>query len=321
MRTITVKPVLTDEQVKDLEGKYLDESYITHLCNEDTIVRKEDGQPLAVFVKNCIPGNIAEDAYHSLRKAVAKSNNRGQAAGPLPPDTKVGDKIDGMTVGKIVAGGNRFIPLKKDGTLSNSPKAKAVYSSIIGYSDRYARIPYCRTTEFTFKHFEKYKKALPYIQFISQKFKEYLPERWANQKKQWDETNDDFKIHNSVFTTVTVNKNFRTACHYDNGDLPEGFGNLTVLKTGDYKGGYTVLPKYGVAVDVNNCDLALFDVHELHGNTKIEADKPYERISVVCYFRKNMIKCGSAIEEEIIAKNRQEGEGINAVQDSNTNNS
>ena len=48
----------------------------------------------------------------------------------------MGDKIDGLTVGKIQ--GNRFYPLKKDGTLSNSPKARAVYSSIVGYADRYA---------------------------------------------------------------------------------------------------------------------------------------------------------------------------------------
>jgi len=321
MRTITVKPILDDKQIKDITGKFLDESYITHLCNEDTIVRKEDGQPLAVFIKNCIPGKLCEDAYYSLRKAVALSNNRGQAAGPIPPDVKVGDKIDGLTVGKI--DGNRFWPLKKDGTLSRSPKAKAVYSSIIGYADRYARIPYCRTTEFTYKHFEKYKKALPYIQFISDKFKEYLPERWANQKKQWDETHSDFKIHNSVFTTVTVNKNFRTAAHYDNGDLEEGFGNLTVLKTGNYKGGYTVIPKYGVAVDVGNCDLALFDVHELHGNTKIESNESYERISVVSYFRKKMIQCGSHEQELERLKNKQIfTEGTNhELQDSNTNNS
>ena len=302
MKTLTVKPKLTDQQIKELEGKFLDESYIDILLEEDTKVVDDNGRPIAVFIKNVIPHNLAENAYYALRKAVALSNNRGQASGPLPPELKIGDKIDGLTVGKIL--GNRYIPLKKDGTLSNSPKAKAVYSSIIGYADRYARIPYCRTTEFTYKHFQEYKKAVPYIQFISKMFKEHLPERWQNQKDEWDKTNDDFKIQNTVFSTVTVNKNFRTACHYDAGDLPEGFGNLAVLETGKYQGGYTVLPKYGIAVNVRNCDLALFDVHELHGNTAMTSDRPYERISIVCYFRKKMVECGSASDEYERIKNK-----------------
>jgi len=302
MKTLTVKPKLTDQQIKELEGKFLDESYIDILLEENTRVVDDNGRPIAVFIKNVIPHNLAENAYYALRKAVALSNNRGQASGPLPPELKIGDKIDGLTVGKIL--GNRYIPLKKDGTLSNSPKAKAVYSSIIGYADRYARIPYCRTTEFTYKHFQEYKKAVPYIQFISKMFKEHLPERWQNQKDEWDKTNDDFKIQNTVFSTVTVNKNFRTACHYDAGDLPEGFGNLAVLETGKYQGGYTVLPKYGIAVNVRNCDLALFDVHELHGNTAMTSDRPYERISIVCYFRKKMVECGSASDEYERIKNK-----------------
>jgi len=41
----------------------------------------------------------------------------------------------------------------------------------------------------------------------------------------------------------------------------------------------------------------LFDVHELHGNTEIKSKQPYERISVICYYREKMIDCGTAEEE------------------------
>jgi len=303
MHTITLKQKLSAEEIKSLEGEYIDESYIDHLLQKDTIVTNEEGKTICVLIKNCIPSNIAESAYYSLRKAIATTNNRGIASGKLPSDLKVGDKYQGDIVGRI-DNEYRYVPLKKDGTLSNSPKAKMVNSSIIGYADRYARIPYCRTTAFTYSHFNTYKKAVPYIQYISRLFKEYLPDRWQNQKYEWDKTSKDFKIHDTVFTTVTVNKNFRTACHYDKGDLPEGFGNLAVLETGKYEGGYTVIPKYGVAVDVRNCDLALFDVHELHGNTEMISDRPFERISIVCYFRKKMTNCGTALEELEIAKQR-----------------
>ena len=111
MNTIIANEILNDQQIKDLEGKYLDESYIKVVAEDNTIILKPDGNPLAVFLKNCIPANIAKEAYYSLRKAISKSNNRGMASGELPKDLKVGDKFDGMTVGKIT--GNRFIPLKK----------------------------------------------------------------------------------------------------------------------------------------------------------------------------------------------------------------
>ena len=294
MKEITVKQMISQSEVDNLEGKFLDHTHYDTIINEDTIVRKENGDPLMVFIKNCIPSNVAAQAYYALRKAVAPTSNRAIAAGTL--NAKVGDKIDGVVVGELLTG-NRFRALKKDGTLSNSPRGKQVDSGIIGYADRYARIPYCRTTAFTEKNLEEYKKALPYIQCISDLFKQYLPERWENQNRMHEMTSNDFKIANTVFTTITVNKNFRTAAHYDKGDLAEGFGNLAVLKTGDYEGAYTVIPKYRVGVDVRNCDLALFDVHELHGNTETFAKKPYERISIICYYRKKMIDCGTAEQE------------------------
>ena len=294
MKELIAKEYLSDNEIKNLEGTFLNDSHYDSIIREDTIVRKENGDPLIVFKKNCIPSNVAEQAYYSLRKAVSQTNNRAIAAGPL--NAKVGDKIDGNIVGKLL-GGNRYAPIKKDGSLSNSVMGKTVDSGIIGYAERYARIPYCRTTAFTEKHLEEYKKTLPYIQSISDLFKENLPERWQNQKDMWEQTSDDFKKSNTVFTTITVNKNFRTAAHYDKGDLAEGFGNLAVLKTGEYEGGYTIIPKYRIGVDVRNCDLALFDVHELHGNTETVSKKPYERISIICYYRKKMIDCGTAQQE------------------------
>tara|TARA_R100001126_G_scaffold46422_1_gene26314 strand:- start:55 stop:963 length:909 start_codon:yes stop_codon:yes gene_type:complete len=300
MKEITVKQMISQEEVDSLEGKFLDHTHYDTIINEDTIIRKENGDPLIVFIKNCIPSNQAKQAYYAFRKAVAPTNNRAIAAGPL--NVKVGDVIDGNVVGKLL-GGNRYAPVRKDGTLSNSVMGKTVDSGIIGYADRYARIPYCRTTAFTEKNLEDYKKTLPYIQSISDLFRQYLPERWEKQYEMHEQTSNDFKIANTVFTTITVNKNFRTAAHYDKGDLPEGFGNLAVLKTGEYEGAYTVIPKYRVGVDVRNCDLALFDVHELHGNTETFSKKPYERISIICYYRKKMIDCGSAEQELERVKN------------------
>ena len=54
MKTLKVSPILEDEQVKKLEGEFLEEKHIKVLLNEDTIVYNEKDEPLAVFKKNCM---------------------------------------------------------------------------------------------------------------------------------------------------------------------------------------------------------------------------------------------------------------------------
>ena len=302
MNIINVKTKLDKDGIKAITGKFIDESYIKYpLISENTSVYNEHGELVLVFLKNIVPFNFAKQAYPFLRKASTPSNNRGMASGDLS-GYKVGDKLDHLTIGKI--DGNRFYPLKKDGTLSNSPKSKLVLSGVIGYMDRYARIPYCRATELTRKYFDEYKKTLPYIRYISAMFEKYVPEKYNKQKEYWEKINKDFRIDKTAFTSITVNKNFRTSCHYDKGDYKDGFGNLSVLESGSYSGAYTVIPKYGIAVDVRNCDICFFDVHELHGNTELKTKGMAERISVVCYTREKMIKCGTAKEELQIALER-----------------
>ena len=306
MKVITVKVQKTQDELDEIKGTYLDESYIKHpIPTENTTYKNVDGEIIAVYLNKIIPYEICKKAFPFIRKAsLRESNNRGMASGQTD-EIRVGMKIDGLYVGKVLSGG-RFIPLKKDGTLSNSPKAIAVMSSVIGYMDRYARIPYCRMTEFSQRFFDEYKLTLPYIRYISKLYETFVPEKFKLQKAYWDKIHKDFKIDNTAFTTVTLNNNFRTACHTDKGDYKDGIGNIAVLEKGKYDGAYTVIPKYGIALNVRNTDVGFFDVHEIHGNTEIIKHGACERISVVCYVREKMIKCGSAKEELKLALSRNE---------------
>ena len=75
MRTIEADPVLSEEQIRQLHGKFIDESYLKYpVINNDTIVKNEKGETLLVFLKNVIPQNIAFEAYKSFRKATYLSN-------------------------------------------------------------------------------------------------------------------------------------------------------------------------------------------------------------------------------------------------------
>ena len=103
------------------------------------------------------------------------------------------------------------------------------------------------------------------------------------------------RIPGTVFSTITVNRNFRTALHQDAGDFKEGLSVLAVFTRGDVRGGDLCLPEYGVSVPMGHGDLLLFHAHLWHCNTPItgtheHAIKPTDpaRVSLVCYLREKM---------------------------------
>jgi len=290
-------PRLTDEQTRKLAGTLLDETDYNLLVTYDAdIYCAETGQCIAKFRKKVIPGNIAKDAFENLKGASTPTNNRPFSGGEFD------DK-----------GHTTHYRVKKDGTRSQTNQAlTSVNSGIIGYFDRNARFPYCRQTAFNEKQFSKFKKAYPIINFVDKAYAKLMPKHYALQRAEADKTNKDFVIKNTAFTTVTVNSNWQTALHTDAGDFEKGFGNLVALRSGRYTGGYFVVPKWGVAFDLQQCDLLLVDVHQFHGNTPInKIDEDAKRVSLVMYYRKNMISCGSAEEEMNIVKRRQKGTHLN----------
>jgi len=179
--------------------------------------------------------------------------------------------------------------------------ANSVNSGIAGWFDRYPRIPYGRATTYTRDNFDKFKLSFPFLQSLSKGFKDLLPGRFAAQMEAANKLDPSFLVPETPFTTITVNKTFRTACHYDAGDLNAGLSNLlTLSNTGNYSGCYLVAPEYRVAVNVRPGDLLLINNHEvMHGNTEIVChDEISERISLVCYFREKMLELGSREYED-----------------------
>jgi hypothetical protein len=328
VKLLLVKPILTKEEIKEKEGDYFDEHHYTKhnkVITNDTDVYglEEDGTKklLLKFRKNVIPQSVCSDAYTALEKhARHKNSNRGAAAGKLSLS-----KLPNH-VGEIIKQDKYRVFYKtKNGTVSRDNVSNIAQSNIAGYYDRPDRnnynkvneknktqkkeIPMCRTTQFTKKNVEKWKKSIPLIEHADRLFKHLIPDRHKIQFERATKT-PEFQINNTAYSTITINYNWRTAAHCDSGDLDEGFGNLIILEKAkskintdsgsgsgsgsgsdsgsSFKGGFLGFPRWGVCVDCRQGDFLAMDVHEYHSNTPIDGDG---RLSVVCYLRKKMIQC------------------------------
>jgi len=186
----------------------------------------------------------------------------------------------------------------RDNYISATNYAQSVMSGVAGYYSRYPRIPYGRATAFTEKHPESFAKSFPYLRKLNHCFSELLPNRWAAQRAAADKLDKRFLIDDTVFTTLTVNHNFRTACHRDAGDLDSGFSNLSALGKG-WDGAELILPEYRVAVKLEPGDLLLVANHTaIHGNAPLSGDNP-DRMTIVAYFREDMLECKSWEYEQL----------------------
>lgn len=105
-----------------------------------------------------------------------------------------------------------------------------------------------------------------------------------------------FQLFDTVFSTITVNRNFRTAMHTDRGDFRSGLGALIVVN-GKFKGCHLAIKRLRKAFELRVGDVLLFDTFLEHGNTPIHAwDEDCARVSLVCYFRTGLISWMYAME-------------------------
>lgn len=272
------KKIISDDDIKKLEGKFFDDKNII-IFKEDIDIYIEDGKLLLKFRKNKIDNKDCKILFNS--KGGAALSRRPSATEIKDGDTKY-KWIESRKTGKKLY------------VLTNQNK---VHSGIIGYYDSTSNFGHhhykdneikCRLTSYTSKHLDKFEECLPVFKKIDDIYKDLVPVFYNVQKNAISKINKDFVIKDTIFTTITINKNFQTALHCDVGDLKDGFGNLVVISDGEYTGGYTMFPQYGVGIDCRNGDFLAMDVHQWHCNSEMKGDGT--RISFVFYLREKMIK-------------------------------
>lgn len=276
IQKLVLKRVMSEEAAQSLKGKFLGIEYAHTVVDYDCDGYDTAGNLLFKFRKNVIPIDLLKAGVEGFKGSVQWTESRGLTSG----------------------GSSKRI--RKDGSTSNITVGKKVQSGAVGYLDPAAIIPYCRETAFTAKYFDKYQEGVPFVQYVDHLYRELVPEKWKIQKDYALGTNKSYVIADTSFTTVTVNRDFRTAAHLDSGDLPEGMGNLIAYREGDWSGAITMMPEFGVGFDLHNGDIVFFDVHRLHCNSdfvNFDSEKGDLRYSFVIYYRQYMLACPSPTNE------------------------
>ena len=276
METYVAQKLIHDEDMKNMEGKFINaEKFKIFTSSVD--IYDERGETIVKFRKNCFTPHEIHTLFQ-LHIAAKLGKTRPNASG-IPPEGKY----------KYIISKSSGKPLQVLTTKSRSGIV-GFYDSVSNFGRSHAPdlSEKCRQTAFNSQHFTQYKNCLPIFQKIDKIFKSLVPTRYKAQHQAILKINPQFRIPKTVFTTVTVNKNFRTATHKDGGDYKEGFGNLVVVSQGNYQGGYTLFPQFGFGIDCRNGDFLAMDVHQWHCNSEMKGTGT--RVSFVFYLREKMMK-------------------------------
>jgi Oxygenase domain of the 2OGFeDO superfamily len=284
------------EQMSALEGHRPTAEWFDYVSQAPVSERgiREDGTLLFVVLRGCLSAGALDQARRGLVGLRAAPLNRGSATGR---DGR------GRTLKAYPA------ILQPDGSYRRSRSNRIPFhvathlrvgdSGVIGALDPDDRFPYCRSSAASSgKHRDRLLALLPLAREVDQMFAYAVPDRWAQQNEMAKRTRPEWLVPGTCFTTITVNKNFQCGTHQDAGDYKPGFSNLVMIRSGEFTGGFLVLPQYRLAIELQNGDALYFDPHEWHGTSPFYGlPKRFERMTLVMYYRTNMVNCGSAREE------------------------
>jgi len=316
VKEMVVKAKMTNDEIKGREGTYFTEKEVDTILDHDVDLYRLDPETgekklLAKFRKHVFTPEEIRMGWEGFYETAATSRNRGAAAGPIDLEGKYWKKRNPTEVNKW---STRYV---QDGKVSKMRVNNLVMSSVLGFFEKtpFMGLP-CRLTSYTQRFFRQYSHGIPFIEAVNDKFKKLVPAAHAKQYAAASQK-PAYRIKNTAFSSVTLNRNFRTALHQDAGDFRDGFGNLSIIERGEYSGGFTLFPQYGVGFDIRTGDFLAMDVHEWHCNTEITesaaqakknkhlpdiykddattgtfgSNKPYTRISFVCYLREKLRMC------------------------------
>ena len=277
METIKRNKVLTDSDTAAMEGSTLRKkpSMVIKGGHPLGVFCADTGSCLLKYLPQVVPRKIWLPAYNALEDAATMSDNRGMASGELDDEEAMKLAIRQGGIGFHRVNKYRIQVVYEGNKVSSVNRSKPSMGGIVGFFGSGPRQPFCRVTAYAQKDFVRFKRSWPLVRAVNSVYQKEMPHNYEIQEAALAASKgQDFIITGTAFSTLTVNRNFQTACHYDRGDFKEGFGNLFVIRKGQYEGGITCFPQYDMGVDMQTGDVLLMDVHRLHGNTPIKPKEP-----------------------------------------------
>jgi hypothetical protein len=278
----------------------LDQRHFGLLLDETGTVGTPNG-PICTLLKNRIPKALCEAVMPILRRASQSvaGGNRADAAG-------AGRKLRRRANGSIsnISG----TPRLEDMSYEDYLRLEGAKDGLVGYMAHGQRggaeYP-CRMTSWSLKQ-------TPREFGLLNELAAFVGEAWSKSilhiqhsiqlGKAAEDTHSEYVMKTrrglTPFTTITVNKSWRTAAHIDKGDLKQGFGAMCCF--GDFDGCDLVFPRFKTAVRYREGDILLADVaNQVHGNTPLlkpdgtepKAGQKPERLVCVFYFIEAMEHC------------------------------
>ena len=295
-----------DTEIKELYAEFVNTDMINEIINETSKGYDEEGNLLFFFMKDILPNNKELEPIIDTASTFIISNGRAQASGKLDMTLPLWRKSLKNLVLEDHHKFNKYT-LNTAGVKKSNP----VYSNIIGYYDKQLipykkkipKIPACRLTQFSNRYFLRYKSLIPYFENISNIMSYCCKDEFKRQNEFIAKHRE--RIGKSCFSTITINKNFRTACHTDKGDFKNGIGTITTM--GEYTGGEFCLIDYKIGFNVKPNDILFVNVHKLHGNLPFEGT----RYSMVSYVREHIERCGLKFDYKIVVPSLGRSNEIN----------
>ncbi|KAG5509339.1 hypothetical protein JKF63_06649 [Porcisia hertigi] len=161
-------------------------------------------------------------------------------------------------------------------------------TGLVGYYDYLTNpTPHkCRETAFSRKNWGLFSQSEPLLKHLDKLYSQLAPTHHHLQRVAIPA---QYQLCGTVFSTITVNRNFRTAVHTDKGDFRSGLGVLSVIN-GEFEGCHLAIKKLKKAFQLKVGDVLLFDTSLEHGNTEVmNPENHWQRTSIVCYLRTGLM--------------------------------
>jgi len=312
IKKLYLPELITNEELKSIKGEHLDSGYVIHTITSDCDIYDMDTKAfICSFRKRRLTTSpLAWKHYKHLSVA---SRGRGASAGPIDPTSQYWKKrqlvkTKGYSTSYLVKG--KPSKMRVNNQVSSTPIGFFEGTKSLGINKP------CRLTYHTTQSLQQYEGGKPYLHDLDRWYKKVRP---LEHKRQLERANlqPDYKIDHTAFSTITMNRNFRTALHQDAGDYG-GIAVLSCLEYGRYRGCLFMIPRYGIGIDLRQDDILVADVHQYHCNSEIwttpeddeynaslpkvfkgnpevgtvGAYEDYSRITFVSYLREKLINCG-----------------------------